>query len=63
MMNNSVNTNAGALIGQRFLRANSNEIVVVQNRVSSGLRVNSVIDDASTYAVAAGRAARRRIAE
>lgn len=54
MMNNSVNTNAGALIGQRFLRANSNEIVVVQNRVSSGLRVNSVTDDASTYAVAAG---------
>ncbi len=54
MMNNSVNTNAGALIGQRFLRANSNEIVSVQNRVSSGLRVNSVTDDASTYAVAAG---------
>jgi flagellin len=54
MLNNSVNTNAGALIGQRFLRANSNEIVGVQNRVSSGLRVNSVTDDASTYAVAAG---------
>ena len=54
MFNNSVITNAGALLGQKFLRANSNEMVQVQNRVTSGLRVNSVTDDASTFAVAAG---------
>ena len=54
MFNNSVITNAGALLGQKFLRANSNEMVLVQNRVSSGLRINSVTDDASTFAVAAG---------
>jgi flagellin len=54
MFNNSVITNAGALLGQKFLRANSNEMVQVQNRVTSGLRVNSVVDDASTFAVAAG---------
>jgi flagellin len=52
-MNNSVITNAGNLLGQKFLRANSNEMVNVQNRVTSGLRVNSVVDDASTFAVAA----------
>jgi flagellin len=53
-MSNSVITNSGAIISQKFLRANSNEIVGVQNRVSSGLRVNTVTDDASTFAVAAG---------
>ena len=53
MMNNSVNTNGGALLGQKFLRSNAMEMSVVQNRLSSGLRVNSVTDDASTFAVAA----------
>ena len=53
MMNNSVNTNGGALLGQKFLRSNAMEMSAVQNRLSSGLRVNSVTDDASTFAVAA----------
>jgi flagellin len=53
-MSNSVNTNIGALLGQKYLRGNAADMVVVQNRVSSGLRVASVTDDASTYAVAAG---------
>ena len=53
MMNNSVNTNGGALLGQKFLRSNAMEMSIVQNRLSSGLRVNSVTDDASTFAVAA----------
>lgn len=52
-MSNSVNTNIGALLGQKYLRGNSADMVVVQNRVSSGLRVASVMDDASSYAVAA----------
>ncbi len=53
-MSNSVNTNIGALLGQRYLRSNASDMVVVQNRVSSGLRVATVMDDASTFAVAAG---------
>lgn len=53
-MSNSVITNAGAIASQKFLRANSNDIVGVQNRVSSGLRVATVTDDASTFAVAGG---------
>jgi len=52
-MYNTVNTNAGALIGQKYLRNNAAEMIEVQNRVSSGLRVSSVVDDASTFAVAA----------
>ena len=50
----SVNTNIGALVAQKFLRATSHELQMVQNRVSSGLRVTSAIDDASSFAVAAG---------
>jgi flagellin len=52
-MSNSVNTNIGALLGQKYLRSNSSDMVTVQNRVSSGLRVATVMDDASTFAVAA----------
>jgi flagellin len=52
-MSNSVNTNVGALLGQKYLRSNSSDMVIVQNRVSSGLRVANVMDDASTFAVAA----------
>lgn len=50
----SVMTNVGALLGQKFLRASTAEMNMVQNRVSSGLRVASVVDDASTFAVAVG---------
>ena len=50
----TVNTNAGALLAQKFLRANAADLVTTQNRVSSGLRVSTVSDDASSFAVAAG---------
>ena len=50
----SVNTNVGALVAQKFLRATSAELNMTQNRVSSGLRVTSALDDASSFAVAAG---------
>jgi len=50
----SVNTNVGALLAQKFLRSTSAEMNVTQNRVSSGLRVSTVTDDASTFAVASG---------
>jgi flagellin len=50
----SVNTNVGALLAQKFLRSTSAEMSITQNRVSSGLRVSTVTDDASSFAVAAG---------
>lgn len=50
----SINTNVGALLAQRFLREINDSLTITQNRLSSGLRVSSVTDDASTFAVAAG---------
>jgi flagellin len=50
----SVNTNIGAILAQKFLRVNAAELATTQNRVSSGLRVATVTDDASSFAVAAG---------
>jgi hypothetical protein len=50
----SVNTNAGAILAQKFLRSTASDMQVTQNRVSSGLRVSNVTDDASSFAVAAG---------
>ena len=50
----TVNTNVGALLAQKFLRSTASEMVTTQNRVSSGLRVSTVTDDASSFAVAAG---------
>ena len=50
----SINTNAGAILAQKFLRSTTADMQVTQNRVSSGLRVSTVTDDASSFAVAAG---------
>lgn len=50
----SINTNTGALLALRYLREIDSEMSVTQKRISSGLRVSTVTDDASTYAVAAG---------
>ena len=50
----SVNTNIGALLAQKYLRATSAQLNSVQNHVSSGLRVAGSADDASTFAVAQG---------
>jgi flagellin len=50
----SVNTNIGALLAQKFLRSTASDLVTTQNRVSSGLRVSTVTDDASSFAVASG---------
>jgi flagellin len=50
----SVNTNTGAILAQKFLRATTTDMQTTQNRVSSGLRVSTVTDDASSFAVAAG---------
>jgi len=50
----SVNTNVGALLAQKYLRATTDQLTQVQNHVSSGLRVSGSSDDASTFAVAQG---------
>ena len=50
----SVNTNPGALYVLKHLRSTAEEMKTVQNRVSTGLRVSSALDDASTFAVAQG---------
>jgi flagellin len=49
-----VNTNAGAILAQRYLRVTASDMQTTQNRVSSGLRVSTVTDDASGFAVASG---------
>jgi len=48
----SVNTNVGVLVAQKFLRGTSSEMSITQNRISSGLRVASVLDDSSSFGVA-----------
>ena len=48
----TVNTNIGSLLSQKYLRFTQYEMNRVQQRVSSGLRVASAIDDASSFAVA-----------
>ncbi len=49
----TINSNQGALLAQKFLRSNAADAAGAQNRVSSGLRVSSATDDASTFAAAA----------
>jgi flagellin len=54
MPNNSINTNVSALVALQYLNATNRELDKAQDRVSTGLRVNSAIDDASSFAIAQG---------
>lgn len=49
----AINSNLGALLAQRFLRGTATEAASTQNRVASGQRTSSAIDDAASFAVAA----------
>jgi flagellin len=49
---NSVNTNAGAMIALQSLNAINAELLTVQNRISTGLKVSSPKDDGATWAIA-----------
>jgi flagellin len=51
---NSINTNIGAFIALQNLNATNTKLDKVQNRVSTGLKVNSAVDDASSFAIAQG---------
>jgi flagellin len=53
-MSNSINTNAQALIALQSLNAINSNLGVTQNRVSTGLKVASALDDASSFAIAQG---------
>ena len=51
---NSINTNIGAFVALQNLNAVNTRLDTVQNRVSTGLKVNSAVDDASSFAIAQG---------
>ena len=51
---NSINTNVGAFVALQNLNAVNIKLDKVQNRVSTGLKVNSAVDDASSFSIAQG---------
>jgi flagellin len=53
-MSNSINTNAQAFVALQSLNTINSNLNVTQNRVSTGLRVGSAVDDASSFAIAQG---------
>ena len=53
-MSNSVNTNVGAFVALQNLSNVNSRLNVVQNQVSTGLKVASAVDDASSFAIAQG---------
>ncbi len=50
----SVNTNVGAMVALQNLQTTQYSLNVTQNRISTGLRINSPIDDAADFAIAQG---------
>ncbi|MBI1776628.1 MAG: flagellin, partial [Proteobacteria bacterium] len=53
-MSNSINTNVGAFVALQNLSSVNTRLNTVQNQVSTGLKVASAIDDASSFAIAQG---------
>jgi flagellin len=53
-MSNSINTNVGAFVALENLSSVNSRLNTVQNQVSTGLKVASAIDDASSFAIAQG---------
>ena len=51
---NSINTNVGAFVALQNLNQVNSRLDKVQNRVSTGLKVNNAIDDASSFSIAQG---------
>jgi flagellin len=51
---NSVNTNIGAFVALQNLNQVNTKLERVQNRVSTGFKVASAVDDASSFAIAQG---------
>jgi flagellin len=53
-LNNSINTNVGAMVALRSLNAVNNSLSKTQDRISTGLKVLGAKDDASSFAIAQG---------
>src|SRR5262245_8702048 len=53
-MSNSIKTNVGAFVALRNLSSVTSRLTVTQNQVSTGYKVASAIDDASSFAIAQG---------
>jgi flagellin len=53
-MSNSINTNVGAFVALQNLSLVNSRLNTVQNQVSTGLKVASAVDDASSFAIAQG---------
>ncbi len=53
-MSNSINTNVGAFVALANLSTVNTKLNTVQNQVSTGYKVASAIDDASSFAIAQG---------
>ena len=51
---NSINTNTGAYVALQNLNTINTKLNTVQNRVSTGLKVNNAVDDASSFSIAQG---------
>ena len=51
---NSINTNVGAYVALQNLNSINLRLDTVQNRVSTGLKVSSAVEDASSFSIAQG---------
>jgi flagellin len=51
-MENSINTNIGAFVALQNLNATGMELRATQNRISSGRKVDTAVDNGSTWAIA-----------
>src|SRR5665213_489133 len=52
MSNNSINTNTGAMIALQNLSVTQTDLATVQNRISTGLKINSAKDNGAVWAIA-----------
>jgi flagellin len=52
MLNNSVNTNVGAMIALQNLNATNTELAQTQNRINTGKKVSSAKDNGAIWAIA-----------
>ncbi|MGE0024316.1 MAG: flagellin, partial [Hyphomicrobium sp.] len=51
-MASSINTNIAAMTALQSLNATNKELITVQNRVSTGMRVNDASDNAAYWSIA-----------
>src|SRR5882757_67197 len=52
MAMNSINTNVGAMIALQNLNATNTDLTTTQNRISTGLKINSAKDNGAIWAIA-----------